>query len=154
MIVRDASPAAINARLLDAARRGEVGAVQTALELGADIHHRGVGGAGALALAAAQGALPAVDLLIRAGADVNAADTWHRTPLHEAALGGYPQVTQRLLDAGADPWLKDRDGMSPVHIAQGLERLALDRQNDEAFARTKAAEQARQAQERQPDLSR
>src|SRR5215468_12554696 len=58
--------------LLDAAGRGDVGAVQAALAAGVDVNTRSPEGATALMLAADKGQLAVVETLLFRGADVNA----------------------------------------------------------------------------------
>ena len=64
--------------------RGTLEAVQTLVELGADVNAASRGST-ALHIAASAGHVPAMQVLTTAGADVNAADGRGSTPLHNAA---------------------------------------------------------------------
>jgi ankyrin repeat protein len=92
--------------LVRAARKGDIGLVETLLHAKADVNvaitcgHRPT----ALEAAAEDGHLDVVERLLAAGADVNAAAARRhgRTALQAAAGGGYSDVVERLLAAGAD----------------------------------------------------
>ena len=102
--------------LLQAAEKGDVEALRTALE-GADVNAVGEDQDTALHLACLYGHLEAAQELLRAGAQVNALDEDSSTPLHSAAAGGYEQIAEALIAAGADLDTVDNDGETALHQA-------------------------------------
>ena len=105
--------------LLDATNRGDVEAVQSLLEDGADPNAARGDGLTALHLAAQAGNLEISELLLGAGADVAATSRLGGyTPLHLAAEGGRASVVRALIDAGADPAaVTTASGSTPLHLA-------------------------------------
>src|SRR5688572_4864460 len=79
--------ASLNAQLLDAAGKGDVAAVRSLLERGADIEADNGRGGTPLYVAAEQGHAGVAKLLLERGADPNVKDLeWGRTPLRHASL--------------------------------------------------------------------
>ena len=75
--------------IIDAARRGDVVAIEQLLEQGSDVNAARGDGMTALHFAAELGHVEAVRILLRAGADVAAGTRiGHFTPLHLASRGG------------------------------------------------------------------
>ena len=111
--------------LLDATKRGDVVAVRSLLEGGADPDVARGDGLTALHLAAQQGSLEIAQLLIEAGANVEAKTRiGAHTSLHLARGGAHASVVRALIDAGADPTaMTSRTGVTPLHLAaEGAER--------------------------------
>ena len=75
-------------------------AVQTLIELGAEVNPLVWYETPPLVIAARQGSLEVVQELIAAGANVN--NGFNCLPLHEAANGGHRKVVRILLEAGAE----------------------------------------------------
>src|SRR5262245_6086599 len=98
----EASAAAVDDALRDAAQRGDRIAVARLLDAGANVATR-VGGATALHWAVRADSLDTVKLLLDAGADPRAADIDGVPPLYLAAENGSARTIAALLDAGADP---------------------------------------------------
>lgn len=95
--------------LMDAARAGELKAVEALLAGGAEVNAQDKFGGTALVYAAREGYTEVVRLLIAHGADVKASDT-KSTGLHKAAENGHLDVVRLLLAHGADVDAKDYDG--------------------------------------------
>ncbi|TAN43852.1 MAG: peptidase C14 [Nitrospirae bacterium] len=87
----------------NAAYSGDIDAVKTLIEQGADVNVRvGVSGLMPLNYAAGRGHINVVALLIEKGADLNARDGSGHTPLEFAAILGHANITKLLIDKGAD----------------------------------------------------
>ena len=101
----ESAPDPLDARLFDAAKKGDVGALAALLDEHPEklyvrdkpYEHT------LLHLAAFAGHLPAVDLLLKRGLDVNVREKGDNTyPMHWAAAAGHLDVVRRLADAGGD----------------------------------------------------
>ena len=105
--------------LIDAARRGDLAAVRSALKDGADPNAALGDGLTSLHLAAQQGNLEIAKALLSAKANVAAKTRiGGYTPLHLAAEGARLTVVQALLAAGADPSVvTTTTGVTPLHLA-------------------------------------
>ena len=100
--------------LMNAAKDGNVEAIQRILDSGADVNERTTEGKRALMMAASEGHADAVQLLIKHGADVDAVDSHNTTALIVAATGGYDDAVALLLENGANPLARDDSGGSPL----------------------------------------
>lgn len=89
-------------RLIDAARRGDVAAVQQLLVQGANVHAADPSGVTALIAAAYANHLAVAQLLIQAGADVNVQDRTQQSAYLIATSDGYVDLLRLTLRAGAD----------------------------------------------------
>jgi ankyrin repeat protein len=108
-------------------KRGEIGALETALELGLDFNLPDEKGETPLHYAAIHGQLAIVRRLIAARATLDFRDkTYHAPPLgwcvhgsiHFRSAGGdYPAVAEALLAAGAEMIPVPREQMSPEMLA-------------------------------------
>ena len=107
-----------NARLIQAAKDGNLSAVQAALSDGAEINARDKSGVPALMWAANNGHTQVVKLLLERRADVNVKkiDTGV-TALMMASHEGHTEVVKLLLDKGADVNVKDTDGVTALWMA-------------------------------------
>ena len=76
----------------DAAKAGDLAAVQAQLDAGVDVNGKDWLGGTALLEAAIKGHKEVVELLIAKGADVNAKDKYGKTPLYLAAERGHKEV--------------------------------------------------------------
>jgi ankyrin repeat protein len=92
-----------DARVADAAMRGDKEAIRSLLGDRAAVNGAQVDGTTALHWAVRQDDLATADLLIQAGADVRVANRYGVTPLALAATNGNRAMIERLLRAGADP---------------------------------------------------
>ena len=103
--------------LLDAARRGDAGAVEALLEAGADVGTTGGDGSTALLWASHRDDLDMARRLLEAGAAVDAANDLGATPLWAASQNGSGAMVRLLLGRGADPDLALLSGETPVMVA-------------------------------------
>ena len=112
-----AAPAA--APVADAARGGDLHAVRTLLQQGADANAAHGDGMSALHWGAERGDAEIVEALVNAGAAVNAVTRiGHYTPLHVASTGGHAAVIERLVEAGSDvSAAASTTGVTPLHLA-------------------------------------
>ena len=91
-----------DAKLIAAAKQGNVAAVKELLSQGASVHARDDKGVTALIAAAYRNDLAIADLLIRAGADVNVQDNTKQSAYLIPTADGYLELLKRTLQAGAD----------------------------------------------------
>ena len=109
-----------NAQLFQAARDGNMQAVQTALANGADVNVVKItDGVTALMMASQNGHTEVVKLLLEEGADVNAKRTSDGvSALLAASRKGHTDIVRLLLDKGADVNVKrTTDGVTALWIA-------------------------------------
>jgi uncharacterized protein len=117
-----------NAALIEAARVGDVKAVEAALDAGTDVNARDADGITLLMYAAlgdhpeianpAPSDHPAiVEILIKRGADVNAKTDTGFVALFWAARYGHDRVAKVLISHGADVNAKDEDGITALRWA-------------------------------------
>lgn len=90
-------------RVVDAAKRDDVKAVEEAIRQKADVNVAQPDGATAMHWAAHHGDLAIAEALIRAGANVNVVEEGGVTPLALAAMNGDAAMAGRLIRAGAQP---------------------------------------------------
>jgi ankyrin repeat protein len=96
-------------------------AVQTLLELGADLSLTDDSGDSPLHIAARHGEVGLIESLIGAGADPNARNRDGETPLFDPARFGYLGAIEALVSLGADVNVQDHWGRTPLFV--GLTRL-------------------------------
>jgi len=135
--------------LTNAARTGDVEAVQVLIESGADVNSARGDGMTALHWAAHRGDAQLTSTLLSAGADVRLGTRiGHYTPLHVASRGGHTVVARMLIEAGADVRLATTNtGATPLHLAAAsagggaeLVRLLVERGADVDALDTSAAQ--------------
>src|SRR3954471_13155002 len=114
------SPA--DARLLDAAMRGDLAEVRAALAGGANTEARSDSQMTALGTAALYGRAPVVSALLAAGAKVDA-DQGGITPLIAAASEGHTAAVEALLAGGASIAGTDDSGMTALMAAASANRV-------------------------------
>jgi len=119
LIAAALSSAAPAPDLIDPARRGDVQAVRSLLERGADVNAAEGDGMTALHWAADRGDTEVAVLLIAASADVDAKTRiGGYTPLHLASRGGHAPLIMMLLEAGGNPRaVTTTSGVTPLHLA-------------------------------------
>jgi ankyrin repeat protein len=99
-----------NARLLEAAKNGNLADAQAAIGDGASINTCDQNDVSALVYAAFHGHKDVAALLIDKGVDVNKGSSTGVTPLANAARSGHSQVVELLLSKGAKINARDRKG--------------------------------------------
>lgn len=122
--------------LHDLAGHSNAATVLTAIELGADVHHRDAWGHTAVFEA---GSRDIASALVEAGADPLATDPTGLQPLYNAAMSGLGDVVETLLQFGCEPLRSSRvNGQNPLTIA-------IDRGHDAIAQRLRdfSSEQAR-----------
>lgn len=100
--------------IMNAAKDGNLQAVQAAAQRGGDISQRSNKGKSALMFAASENHLQVAQWLIEQGADVNAADNYGTTALIVAATAGHHELVRLLLANGANPQTHDDSGGTPL----------------------------------------
>ena len=119
--------ASLNARLLEAAGKGDVAAVKALLDQGADVDADNGRGGTPLYVAAEQGRAGVARVLLEHGADPNVKDLeWGRTPLRHASLpdstargkAERAEIIKMLLDKGAG---SDGDALSDLILGGHIE---------------------------------
>ena len=108
--------------LFDAAKAGDLEAVEDFLAIGKDPGEADEGGRTPLHAAAAYDRLEAAAELIKAGAPLDAADKEGNTPLHYAAGYGRPRVAELLVRSGANGAAENAKGQTAVELVTGEAR--------------------------------
>ncbi|MEE2637567.1 MAG: ankyrin repeat domain-containing protein [Acidobacteriota bacterium] len=103
--------------IIERVKTGELDALRSLIEMGADVDATQGDGATAMHWAAHRNDHVAADLLITAGAHVGIANELGATPLWLAALNGSTPMVRRLLDAGANPNAALKMGEQPLMTA-------------------------------------
>jgi ankyrin repeat protein len=116
--------AALDSRLVDAARRGDHAAMRQLLQSKVDVNAPGSDGGTALLVATARDDAAGVELLLGAKADVKAANRYGVTPLIAAATNGNATIIERLLGAGADVNTTLPEGETALMTAARTGRMA------------------------------
>ena len=109
-------------QLLDAARDGDIVALQSLLKGKArrDVNTVRGDGTTALAWAVYNNDQQAVDLLLRNDADVNIADDLGVSPLSLACENGNSTIVKSLLEADANPDLAKTTGVTPLMVCANV----------------------------------
>ena len=97
-------------QLLAAAAAGDVAAITSALDAGANVDARDATGRTALLAATIAGRTDAVRTLVEAGADVDLQDDRQDNPFLYAGAEGMLDILRLVNEAGADPTLTNRFG--------------------------------------------
>ncbi|HVX00222.1 MAG TPA: ankyrin repeat domain-containing protein [Candidatus Babeliaceae bacterium] len=103
--------------LFKAVGKGDLKAIKSALDSGADVNAENNNNITSLSWAIREGRLDIVKELIKHGADVNAKDSRNATPLHWAVWFGKLDIVKELLEHGADVNAKDRNDGTPLNLA-------------------------------------
>ena len=109
--------AELQAMALDAARHGDLEALEPMLEAGMPVNLRDEKGNTLLMLAAYHGNPEVVWALLRRDAAADERNDRNQTPLAGVAFKGHLEVARLLLDAGADPVADQGGGRTPVMFA-------------------------------------
>ena len=103
--------------LHDAAKSGDISAVEQFIGKGVDINVKGKNDACPLIVAALEGQMAVANLLITRDADVHARNKAGLTALHAAAYKGHADIAELLIAKGADiNNQQNRFGITPLHI--------------------------------------
>ena len=108
-----------NARLLDAAQRGDDDAVQAALADGAGVNCLG-DTESPMRLAASEGNVSTIALLAKRGANLDLANFLKQTPIFLAVLSGHIEAVKLLANLGANVNKADAFGRTPLINANDL----------------------------------
>jgi hypothetical protein len=131
--VFDSAPTdvAVQERLWDAAAAGQLPAVISAHDAGADVNaidtRTNTNGRRPLNYAAERGDVAMIRWLVEHGADVNRPNVSGFTPLHHAAESGSLPAVEALLAVGADRGAKLPSGRTPLDVARQRGHLAVVR---------------------------
>lgn len=107
-----------NAKLRNAARRGTLSDLESALQAGADVNlASGPERYTPLMLAAVNGKPELAAFLLSHGAKVDAVDSGNETALHYAAFRGRDEIVKLLLAKGADPNARTKSLWTPLMSA-------------------------------------
>jgi ankyrin repeat protein len=133
--------------LITAAANGNMAAIKSLLEQGADTEERNRQGDTALMYVVGfKKDITTVRLLLDKGADINAQNNDGLTPLHLAVNFGQVDVILLLLEKGADPNLKNKDGKTPVTTAReksiDIAKIITEAAEKRALEKRKAEEKA------------
>jgi len=110
-----------NAKLIQAAKDGNLPAVQTLLAGGADVNTKNNQGTTSLIMAAMNGNTEMVKLLLEKGANVKERNNFflgNQTSLIIAAENGHTEIVKLLLAKGADVNAKTNDGKTALVLAK------------------------------------
>jgi ankyrin repeat protein len=124
MSVDEAFPDQRVARMVEAASRGDVGAVDAEIQAGADVNYVGTDGISPLLWvmveARRRGDLKGLERLLKAGANPNYRDEKRKASAMALAAGGdRPRILELLLKYKGDPDLIGPAGEPLLHIAAG-----------------------------------
>jgi ankyrin repeat protein len=100
--VARATAAAASVPIIEAAKAGDLGAIQALIAKKADVNAAAPDGTTALHWAADRGDAAAVNVLLKAGANLKVANRYGATPFGLAAAKGHADVILRMLQAGED----------------------------------------------------
>ena len=98
----DDAPSAADARLIRAARAGDIATARALIEAGADVNAADDQDESAYLIATSDDHRDLLELTLANGADVNAKDRFNGTGLIRAAERGNVEIVERLLAAGID----------------------------------------------------
>ena len=104
---------------------GDVEAVRSLLDGGADANKRDALHWTPVFYASQNGCMKTAELLIKYGADVNSQDGTGQAPLHAASLYGHLGVVLLLLDHGADVNAKMQGQSTALHLASEYGHLEI-----------------------------
>jgi ankyrin repeat protein len=103
--------------LHEAVSGGNLSAVCTLVDAGADVNALNRDKAIPLSLVKGENAVPIAELLIKAGSKIESKDWKSFTPLHHAVLSREVSFVVCLIKAGADVKVRDERGNTPLHLA-------------------------------------
>lgn len=116
--------------LFDAAKAGDLEAVEDFVAIGRDVDEQDEGGRTPLHFAVAYGHAAVARELLSSGASVDAKEQQGNTPLHYACGYGRAELVNLLVGAGADASLENGEGKSPLELVTGEPRNPLNADRD------------------------
>eukprot|EP00210_Caulerpa_lentillifera_P002097 g2012.t1 len=116
--------------LLDAAKYGDLEAVEDFLAIGKDPNLVDEFDRTPLHFAVSIQHLEIIEVLISSNANLEAKDSKKNTPLHYAAGYGRVEALRRLLAAGADGSVKNENGKTPADVARLSEKNPILQEED------------------------
>jgi len=135
--------AASDARVVEAAKSGDAGAVKALLASGVDVNSTAADGSTALHWAVHRDDAAMVDALLNAGAKVDQTSRYKVVPLTLAAQNGNAGLVARLLKAGASPDSISEEGQTALMTAARNGRVEAVRALLAAGAKVNVAEEFR-----------
>ena len=99
---------------------GNVDAIKTLIENGANVNLIIEGGETPFTIAVGSGNIDIVRVMIKAGSNVNQVNDYGFTPLHSASCNGDVEIIKLLLDAGAEVNKRASLGQTPIYQASWL----------------------------------
>lgn len=112
--------------LFDAAKAGDLEAVEDFVAIGRDVNELDEGARTPLHFAVAYGHADIAKELLGAGANVEAKERQGNTPLHYACGYGRAELVNLLVGAGADASAENADGKTPLELVTGEPRNHLN----------------------------
>ena len=117
MVIALAATASVEEAMFEGVRADDVEAIRAAIEAGADMNARGVGGQTPLMHGALQGKIQAVSFLLDRGADPTIPEKDGYTLAHGAGFQGRAAMVQLLVSRGLPIDEPHADGYTPVQRA-------------------------------------
>lgn len=116
--------------LFDAAKAGDLEAVEDFVAIGRDVDETDEGGRTPLHFAVAYGHVAVARELLSSGASVDAKEQQGNTPLHYACGYGRAELVNLLVGAGADAAAENGEGKTPLELVTGEPRNPLNADKD------------------------
>lgn len=116
--------------LFDAAKAGDLEAVEDFVAIGRDVDETDEGGRTPLHFAVAYGHAAVARELLSSGASVDAKEQQGNTPLHYACGYGRAELVNLLVGAGADASAENGEGKTPLELVTGEPRNPLNADRD------------------------
>lgn len=116
--------------LFDAAKAGDLEAVEDFVAIGRDVNEVDEGMRTPLHFAVAYGHADVARELLSSGAHLDAREKQGNTPLHYACGYGRAELVSLLVGAGADAAAENGEGKTPLELVTGEPRNPLNRDRD------------------------
>lgn len=116
--------------LFDAAKAGDLEAVEDFVAIGRDVDEADEGGRTPLHFAVAYGHAAVARELLGSGASLDAREKQGNTPLHYACGYGRAELVNLLVGAGADASAENGEGKTPLELVTGEPRNPLNADKD------------------------
>ena len=116
--------------LFDAAKAGDLEAVEDCVAIGRDVNEVDEGQRTPLHFAVAYGHADITRELLNSGAKLDAREQQGNTPLHYACGYGRAELVSLLVGAGADAAVENAEGKTPLELVTGEPRNPLNQDRD------------------------